>query len=196
MAWRPSARVSRARNPGPGRYSGPGGKHAPRRNAQAKSLHGLTIRRHLQSPSPRGIRPHMCGFCHLHCHSEYSLLDGANRIGDLIKRAQEFEQPALALTDHGCMFGAWVFQEQAKKAGIKPIIGMEAYLAPNSRHDRGKVKGEKGYYHLVLLARDLQGYKNLSKLTSIGYTEGFYSKPRIDREVLAKHSEGLIVTSA
>ncbi|HEX7239130.1 MAG TPA: DNA polymerase III subunit alpha [Longimicrobiaceae bacterium] len=138
----------------------------------------------------------MCGFCHLHCHSEYSLLDGANRIGDLIKRAKEFEQPALALTDHGCMFGAWVFQEQAKKAGLKPIIGMEAYVAPNSRHDRGKVKGEKGYYHLVLLARDLQGYKNLTKLTSIGYTEGFYSKPRIDREVLHKHSEGLIVTSA
>jgi DNA polymerase-3 subunit alpha len=138
----------------------------------------------------------MCGFCHLHCHSEYSLLDGANRIGDLIERAQELEQPALALTDHGCMFGAWVFQEQAKKAGIKPILGMEAYVAPNSRLDRGKVKGEKGYYHLVMLARDLQGYKNLTKLTSIGYTEGFYSKPRIDREVIAKYSEGIIVTSA
>jgi DNA polymerase-3 subunit alpha len=135
-------------------------------------------------------------FVHLHCHSEYSLLDGANRIGDLIKRAQEFEQPALALTDHGCMFGAWLFQEQAKKAGIKPIVGMEAYVAPGSRHDRGKVKGEKGYYHLVLLARDLTGYKNLAKLTSIGYTEGFYSKPRIDRQVLAKYSEGLIVSSA
>jgi DNA polymerase-3 subunit alpha len=135
-------------------------------------------------------------FVHLHCHSEYSLLDGANRIGDLIKRAKDFEQPALALTDHGCMFGAWVFQEAAKKAGIKPIVGMEAYVAPGSRHDRGKVKGEKGYYHLVLLARDHQGYKNLSKLTSIGYTEGFYGKPRIDREVLQRHGEGLIVTSA
>jgi len=135
-------------------------------------------------------------FVHLHCHSEYSLLDGANRIGDLIKRAKDFEQPALALTDHGCMFGAWVFQEQAKKAGIKPIIGMEAYVAPSSRHEKTKAKGEKGYYHLVLLARDFQGYKNLSKLTSIGYTEGFYGKPRIDREVLAKYSEGLIVTSA
>jgi DNA polymerase III subunit alpha len=135
-------------------------------------------------------------FVHLHCHSEYSLLDGANRIGDLIKRAKEFEQPALALTDHGCMFGAWVFQEQAKKAGIKPIIGMEAYVAPASRHEKSKAKGEKGYYHLVLLARDYQGYRNLSKLTSIGYTEGFYGKPRIDREVLAKYSEGLIVSSA
>jgi DNA polymerase III subunit alpha len=135
-------------------------------------------------------------FVHLHCHSEYSLLDGANRIGDLIKRAKDFEQPAIALTDHGCMFGAWVFQEAAKKAGIKPIVGMEAYVAPTSRHDRSKVKGEKGYYHLVLLARDHQGYRNLSKLTSIGYTEGFYGKPRIDREVLERHGEGLIVTSA
>ncbi|MDB4950505.1 MAG: polymerase alpha subunit [Gemmatimonadetes bacterium] len=135
-------------------------------------------------------------FVHLHCHSEYSLLDGANRIGDLIKRAKHFEQPALALTDHGCMFGAWLFQEQARKAGLKPIVGMEAYVAPGSRLDRNKQKGEKGYYHLVLLARDLQGYKNLSKLTSIGYTEGFYSKPRIDREVLERYSEGLIVSSA
>jgi DNA polymerase III subunit alpha len=135
-------------------------------------------------------------FCHLHCHSEYSLLDGANRIDDLIHRASELEQPALALTDHGCMFGAWTFQEKAKKAGLKPIIGMEAYVAPGSRRDRGKQKGEKGYYHLVLLARDLQGYRNLVKLTSVGYTEGFYMKPRIDREALAAHSEGLIVTSA
>src|SRR5688572_24179101 len=135
-------------------------------------------------------------FCHLHCHSEYSLLDGANRVGDLIARAKEFEQPALALTDHGVMYGAWVFQEQAKKAGIKPLIGMEAYVAPNSRLDRSKAKDEKGYYHLVLLARDIQGYKNLAKLSSIGYTEGFYYKPRIDREVLARYSEGLIVSSA
>ncbi|MBW3627904.1 MAG: DNA polymerase III subunit alpha [Gemmatimonadetes bacterium] len=135
-------------------------------------------------------------FCHLHCHSEYSLLDGANRVGDLIKRAKEFEQPALALTDHGVMYGAWVFQEQAKKAGIKPLIGMEAYVAPGSRLDRSKGKDEKGYYHLVLLARDARGYKNLAKLSSIGYTEGFYYKPRIDREVLARHSEGLIVSSA
>ncbi|HYH82088.1 MAG TPA: DNA polymerase III subunit alpha [Longimicrobium sp.] len=135
-------------------------------------------------------------FVHLHCHSEYSLLDGANRIGDLVKRAVELEQPAIALTDHGCMYGAWMFQEAARKAGVKPIVGMEAYVAPNSRHDRGKVKGEKGYYHLVLLARDYEGYRNLSKLTSIGYTEGFYGKPRIDREVLARHSEGIIVTSA
>src|SRR5687767_12335682 len=135
-------------------------------------------------------------FVHLHCHSEYSLLDGANRLDDLVRRALELEQPALALTDHGCMFGAWVFQERAKKAGLKPVLGMEAYVATGSRLEKVKARGEKGYYHLVLLARDLQGYRNLSKLTSIGYTEGFYGKPRIDREVLARHHEGLIVTSA
>ncbi len=135
-------------------------------------------------------------FCHLHCHSEYSLLDGANRVGDLIKRAQELEQPALAITDHGVMHGAWVFQERAAQAGLKPIIGMEAYVATGSRHERGRTKGDRGYYHLVLLARDREGYSNLSKLSSIGFTEGFYFKPRIDREVLARHSGGLIVTSA
>lgn len=135
-------------------------------------------------------------FCHLHCHSEYSLLDGANRVGDLIERALHLEQPALALTDHGVMHGAWIFQEKAKKAGLKPIIGMEAYVAHGSRHDRGRAKGEKGYYHLVLLARDREGYANLTKLSSIGFKEGFYFKPRIDREVLAAHSKGLIVTSA
>jgi DNA polymerase III subunit alpha len=135
-------------------------------------------------------------FCHLHCHSEYSLLDGANRVSDLITRALELEQPALALTDHGVMHGAWIFQEQAKKAGLKPILGMEAYVAPGSRHERGRAKGDKAYYHLVLLARDREGYANLSKLSSLGFTEGFYFKPRIDREVLAEHSKGLIVTSA
>ena len=135
-------------------------------------------------------------FVHLHCHSEYSLLDGANRVSDLIRRAQELEQPALALTDHGVMHGAWLFQEQAHRAGVKPILGMEAYVAPGDRRERGRARGEKGYYHLVLLARDRQGYQNLTKLSSIGFTEGFYFKPRIDREVLAAHSEGLVVTSA
>ena len=135
-------------------------------------------------------------FCHLHCHSEYSLLDGANRVKDLITRAKEFEHPALALTDHGAMYGAWVFQEQASKAGIKPLIGMEAYVASGSRTERSKARDERGYYHLVMIARDLQGYRNLAKLSSIGYTEGFYYKPRIDREVLAKYSEGVIVSSA
>ncbi len=136
-------------------------------------------------------------FVHLHCHSEYSLLDGANRIDDLIARALEFEQPALAITDHGNLHAAWEFQEKAKKANLKPIIGMEAYVAPGDRRTRGRpAPGVKPYYHLVLLARDLQGYKNLVKLSSLAYTEGFYSKPRVDRELLAKYSEGLIVSSA
>ncbi len=136
-------------------------------------------------------------FVHLHTHSEYSLLDGANRIGDLIRRAQEFEMPALALTDHGCLFGAWTFQKQARKEGIKPIIGMEAYVAPGDRRERTRAgQGERAYYHLVLLARDLEGYRNLVKLSSIGYTEGFYMRPRVDREVLARYSDGIIVSSA
>lgn len=136
-------------------------------------------------------------FVHLHTHSEYSLLDGANRLGDLIRKATEYEMPGLALTDHGCMFGAWNFHKMAKKAGIKPIIGMEAYVAPGDRRDRSRGgQGDRAYYHLVLLARDLQGYKNLCKLSSIGYTEGFYHKPRLDREVLAQYNEGLIVSSA
>ena len=136
-------------------------------------------------------------FVHLHTHSEFSLLDGANRIGDLIGRAKEYEMPGLALTDHGCLFGAWQFHKMATAEGIKPIIGMEAYVAHGDRQDRSRPGiGERAYYHLILLARDLEGYKNLIKLSSIGYTEGFYRKPRIDREVLAKHSAGLIVSSA
>ncbi|HVX41103.1 MAG TPA: DNA polymerase III subunit alpha [Gemmatimonadaceae bacterium] len=136
-------------------------------------------------------------FVHLHCHSEYSLLDGANRIDDLIRRAQEFEQPALAITDHGNLHAAWEFQEKAKKAKVKPIIGMEAYVAPADRRTKGRpAPGAKPYFHLVLLARDMTGYRNLVKLSSLGYTEGFYSKPRIDRELLAKYNEGLIVSSA
>ena len=136
-------------------------------------------------------------FVHLHTHSEYSLLDGANRISDLVRRTQEFEMPALALTDHGCLFGAWTFHKAARQAGIKPIIGMEAYVAPGDRRDRSRGgQGERAYYHLVLLARDREGYQNLVKLSSIGYTEGFYHRPRIDREVLARHAGGLIVSSA
>ncbi|MCH2460333.1 MAG: DNA polymerase III subunit alpha [Gemmatimonadetes bacterium] len=136
-------------------------------------------------------------FVHLHNHSEYSLLDGANRIGDLVRKAKEHEMPALALTDHGCLFGAWTFYKKATAEGIKPIIGMEAYVAPGDRRDRSRPgEGERPYYHLVLLARDRVGYQNLIKLSSIGYTEGFYHRPRVDRDVLAKHHEGLIVSSA
>ena len=105
--------------------------------------------------------------------------------------------PGLALTDHGCMFGAWTFHKTASKEGITPIVGMEAYVAPGDRRDRSRSgQGERAYYHLVLLARDQVGYKNLVKLSSIGYTEGFYHRPRVDREVLAKYNEGLIVSSA
>jgi DNA polymerase-3 subunit alpha len=136
-------------------------------------------------------------FVHLHTHSEFSLLDGANRLDDLVRRAREYEMPALALTDHGCLFGAWSFHKAARKAGVKPIVGMEAYVAPGDRRDRSRSgQGERAYYHLVLLARDLQGYRNLVKLSSLGYTEGFYHRPRVDREVLARHSEGIIVSSA
>ena len=136
-------------------------------------------------------------FVHLHCHSEYSLLDGANRIDDLIARAKLYEQPALAITDHGNMHAAWEFQEKARKAGIKPILGMEAYVAPGDRRARGRAApGTKAYYHLVLLARDFEGYKNLVKLTSLAYTEGFYGKPRIDRELLTQYNKGIIVSSA
>ncbi len=136
-------------------------------------------------------------FVHLHTHSEYSLLDGANRLDDLVKRALHFEMPALALTDHGCLFGAWAFQKRARRAGIKPILGMEAYVAPGDRRERSRGgSGHRAYYHLVLLARDRQGYRNLVKLSSLGYTEGFYHRPRVDRELLERYSDGLIVSSA
>ena len=136
-------------------------------------------------------------FVHLHCHSEYSLLDGANRIDDLIRRAAELEQPALAITDHGNMHAAWEFQEKTRKAGLRPIIGMEAYVATGDRRLKARPgPGLRPYYHLVLLARDRVGYQNLIKLSSLGYTEGFYTRPRVDRELLARYSEGLVVSSA
>ncbi|HEU4879077.1 MAG TPA: DNA polymerase III subunit alpha [Gemmatimonadaceae bacterium] len=135
-------------------------------------------------------------FVHLHCHSEYSLLDGANRIDDLIERALEFEQPALAITDHGNMFGAWEFQEKAHKAGIRPLVGMEAYVAPGDRRNKEREGNRKPYYHLVLLAKNEKGYRNLVKLSSLAYTEGFYSRPRVDRELLARYNEGIVVSSA
>ncbi len=135
-------------------------------------------------------------FVHLHCQSEYSLLDGANRIDDLIRRAQELEMPALAITDHGNLHAAWEFQEKAKKARVSPILGMEAYVAPGDRRERSRAPGGKAYYHLVLLAQNEIGYKNLVKLSSLAYTEGFYMKPRVDRELLARHAEGIVVSSA
>jgi len=135
-------------------------------------------------------------FVHLHNHSDYSLLDGAITIDKLIGRAVELGMPAIALTDHGNMFGAIEFYQKAQKAGITPIIGQEFYMAPGSRLKKEAVKGESKSHHLLVLAKNLKGYKNLMKLSSIGYTEGFYYKPRIDMEVFEKYSEGLIVGSA
>lgn len=134
-------------------------------------------------------------FVHLHCHTHYSLLDGANRIGDLVKSAKEMGMPAIAITDHGNMFGAVEFYLAAVAAGVKPIIGLEAYIAPGDRRVREANATGDASYHLLLLAMNNIGYHNLLKLTSIGYMEGFYRKPRIDREVLEAHSEGLICTS-
>ncbi|NIA18390.1 MAG: PHP domain-containing protein, partial [Actinobacteria bacterium] len=135
-------------------------------------------------------------FVHLHTHSHYSLLDGLAKIDGLIEHAKNDGADALALTDHGVMYGCIEFYQKCKKAGIKPIIGVEAYLAPNSRHDKITKEDEKNYYHLILLARNYEGYKNLIKLTSIAHLEGFYYKPRVDWEVLQKYSNGLIAMTA
>ncbi len=134
-------------------------------------------------------------FTHLHVHTEYSLLDGCCRIKKLIDKTAELGQKAIAITDHGVMYGVIEFYKYAKEKGVKPIIGCEVYVAPRSRLD--KVKGpDTGYSHLVLLCKNNEGYQNLIKLVSLGFTEGFYSKPRVDREVLEKYSEGLICLSA
>ena len=137
----------------------------------------------------------MSEFVHLHIHSEFSLLDGANRIKDLPVRAKELGMKALAITDHGVMYGAIDFYKACKKEGIKPIIGCEVYVAPRSRLNK-EPNIDNRYNHLILLAKNQQGYQNLSKLVSIGFTEGYYYKPRIDLEVLEKYHEGLICLSA
>ena len=136
----------------------------------------------------------MSKFVHLHIHSEFSLLDGANRIKDLPVRAKELGMDAMAITDHGVMYGAIDFYKACKKEGIKPIIGCEVYVAPRSRLDKEPNIDNK-YNHLIILAKNNQGYKNLSKLVSLGFTEGYYYKPRIDLEILEKYHEGLIVLS-
>ncbi len=139
----------------------------------------------------------MCkSFCHIHNHTEYSLLDGANRIPEMVKRAKEMEMDSLAITDHGVMFGVMEFYLEAKKAGIKPLLGVEAYVAPQGIHVK-KGEGEKSAYHLLLLAKDLEGYRNLCKLSSIGALEGFYkNNPRVDHAILRAHSKGVLATSA
>lgn len=134
-------------------------------------------------------------FVHLHVHTEYSLLDGASRIHQLIDRAKELNMPAIAITDHGSMYGVIDFYKAAKAKGVKPIIGCEVYVAPKSRFDKMAVDGES-YYHLILLAENQQGYKNLIELVSLAYSEGFYYKPRVDKELLKKYHEGIICLSA
>jgi len=135
-------------------------------------------------------------FTHLHLHSQYSLLDGANHVGKVIKKASKLSMSALALTDHGNMFGAMEFFEKCKKEGIKPIIGCELYINPKSRHERLTVQnGGAGTFHLTVLVNNKIGYHNLCRLVSLSYTEGFYFKPRIDHEILEMYSEGLTVLS-
>ena len=133
-------------------------------------------------------------FVHLHMHTEYSLLDGANKIKELPARAKELGMKAIAITDHGVMFGVVDFYKECKKVGIKPIIGCEVYIAPRTRFDKESGIDNK-YSHLILLAKNETGYKNLTNLVSIGFTEGFYYKPRIDLEMLEKYHEGLIALS-
>ena len=137
----------------------------------------------------------MSKFVHLHIHSEFSLLDGANRIKDLPVRAKELGMDAIAITDHGVMYGAIDFYKACKKEGVKPIIGCEVYVAPRTRFDKEPGIDNK-YYHLILLAKNNQGYKNLSKLVSLGFVDGYYYKPRIDHDILEKYCEGIICLSA
>ncbi|MFP4391680.1 MAG: DNA polymerase III subunit alpha [Desulfohalobiaceae bacterium] len=138
----------------------------------------------------------MTPFVHLHCHTEYSLLDGAIKLEDLCAQAVQFKLPAAAITDHGNLFGAIDFYQCAKKYGIKPIIGCEVYVAPQSRFQRDARSASEAGYHLVLLAQNQEGYHNLIKLVSSGYIEGFYYKPRVDKELLAQWNQGLIALSA
>lgn len=135
-------------------------------------------------------------FVHLHTHTEYSLLDGSNKIKEYVKRVKELGMDSAAITDHGVMYGVIDFYKAAKEAGIKPIIGCEVYVAPNSRFDKELTGGEDRYYHLVLLAENNEGYQNLMKIVSKGFTEGYYYKPRVDMEVLNKYHNGIIALSA
>ncbi len=138
----------------------------------------------------------MKNFVHLHTHSHYSLLDAAVTVESLVEKASQLEMPALALTDHGNLFGAIEFYKEAKKKGVKPIIGCEFYISNGPHKERAIPKGEKNYHHLVVLARNLLGYHNLLKLASLAYTDGFYYKPRVDKQLLREHSEGLLGLTA
>lgn len=135
-------------------------------------------------------------FAHLHVHTEFSLLDGSNKIKEYVKRVKELGMNSAAITDHGVMYGCLDFYKEAREQGIKPILGCEVYVAPNSRFDKEIGGGEERYHHLVLLAENNEGYKNLCKIVSIGFTEGYYYRPRVDFEVLEKYHDGLIALSA
>jgi DNA polymerase-3 subunit alpha len=135
-------------------------------------------------------------FVHLHNHTEYSLLDGALRVSKLAKQAARFKMPAVAITDHGNLFGAIQFYKECYDAGVNPIIGAEVYVAPGSMKERVISKDvSESSFHLTLLCKDFTGYSNLIKLVSAAYLEGFYYRPRVDKELLAKHSTGLVAMS-
>ena len=135
-------------------------------------------------------------FAHLHVHTEYSLLDGSNKIKEYVKRVKELGMDSAAITDHGVMYGVIDFYKACKAEGIRPILGCEVYVAPNSRFDKELTGGEDRYYHLVLLAENDTGYANLMKIVSRGFTEGYYYKPRVDMEILREFHEGIIALSA
>ena len=135
-------------------------------------------------------------FTHLHTHTEYSLLDGSNKIKEYVARVKELGMNSAAITDHGVMYGVIEFYKTCKAAEINPVIGCEVYVAPNSRLERETSHGEDRYYHLILLAENNRGYENLMKIVSIGFTEGYYYRPRVDFETLEKYHEGLICLSA
>ncbi len=137
----------------------------------------------------------MSDFVHLHLHTEYSLLDGLNRTGPLVKKVKDSGMKAVAVTDHGTMYGVTEFWNAATAEGIKPIIGCEMYISPGDQTIRKEIDGIR-YYHIVLLAKNKQGYININKLSSIGHMDGFYYKPRVDRETLEKYSEGIICSTA
>src|SRR5262249_25716253 len=146
-------------------------------------------------PSPSDDMKH-ADFVHLHVHSEYSLLDGAARLEKLVGKAKELKFPAIALTDHGNLFGSVDFYTSCEKAGVKPILGCELYVAPGSRFERSGQDGSyEGASHCTVLVRNRTGHANLMKLVSQAYLEGFYYKPRVDRELLAQHADGLLVLS-
>ena len=135
-------------------------------------------------------------FVHLHSHTEYSLLDGSNKISEYVSRVKQLGMNAAAITDHGVMYGCIEFYKECRKQGIKPIIGCEVYVAPGSRFDREISHGDDRYYHLILLAENNTGYQNLIKIVSAGFVDGYYYKPRVDMEILEQYSEGIICSSA